>query len=325
MKAILTGAAGFIGFHTSQRLLQDGWEVVGVDNLNPYYAVSLKEDRLSYLKNHAKFRFIKADIADAARLNAALAPDLDADIIIHLAAQAGVRYSIENPASYVNANVQGQVTLFELARKMTKNVPVVYASSSSVYGANSKIPFAESDPVDSPVSVYAATKRAGELLAGSYRHVHEIYSTGLRFFTVYGPWGRPDMAPWLFTASLLANDPIQVFNHGKMKRDFTYIDDIIDGIMGAIGHIIDKPEATSPVYNLGNNQPIELSAFIQAIEKATGCKAKQEFKPMPPADVPVTYADIDLAQKDFGFQPKISIDEGMKRFVAWFQDYGKKL
>lgn len=325
MKAILTGAAGFIGFHTASRLLQNGWQVVGIDNLNPYYAVSLKEDRLAYLKNHADFRFIKADISDAAMINKALAADLDVDVIIHLAAQAGVRYSIENPASYVNANVQGQVTMFELACKTAKKVPVVYASSSSVYGANTKIPFSENDAVDHPVSVYAASKRAGELLAGSYRYVHKIKSAGLRFFTVYGPWGRPDMAPWLFTDALLAGRPIDVFNHGKMKRDFTYIDDIVDGVMGVIRHILEKPDETAPIYNLGNNKPIELSAFIHAIEKATGCKAQQHFKPMPPADVPVTYADISLAGRDFGFSPKISIDEGMERFVTWFRGYEKSV
>lgn len=321
MKAIVTGAAGFIGFHAAARLLEEGWQVVGIDNVNDYYQVELKEKRLSNLEGRDGFRFARADISDAAALDAAIGADRDADVIVHLAAQAGVRYSIENPAAYVTANVLGQVTIFEAALKLEKRPPVVYASSSSVYGANEKIPFSESDPVDHPVSVYAATKRSAELLAASYRHVHKLPSAGLRFFTVYGPYGRPDMAPWLFTAAILKGEPIRVFNNGAMQRDFTFIDDIVSGITGAVKRILDRPDDTAPVYNLGNNRPVMLNDFIAAIEKATGREAIRRPEPMPPADVPRTYADIALAARDLGFNPKTTLDEGIPLFVEWFRAY----
>lgn len=318
MKAIVTGSAGFIGFHVSARLLDMGWQIKGIDNLNAYYDVGLKQKRLAHLLENSAFSFECADVADQAVLTTAIGNDEDADIIIHLAAQAGVRYSIENPLAYVSANVAGQVAVFEAARKMPKVPPVVYASSSSVYGTNTKVPFAESDSVDHPVSVYAATKRSGELLAYSYHHIHGIRNTGLRFFTVYGPWGRPDMAPWLFTDAIMAGRSIKVFNHGDMMRDFTYIDDIVDGVIGAARRILIRDNTIEPVYNLGNNQPVKLGDFIAEIEKATGKRAEKQMLPMPPADVPVTYADITLGMRDLGFAPKVSIDQGIKRFVDWF-------
>lgn len=321
MKAIVTGAAGFIGFHTARRLLREGWQVVGIDDLNAYYPVELKETRLSALQGQTNFRFARADIADATALKAAIGADADADIIVHLAAQAGVRYSIENPSAYVSANVQGQVTVFEQALTMPRRPPVVYASSSSVYGANEKMPFSESDAVDRPVSVYAATKRAGELLAHSYAQVHGLPSTGLRFFTVYGPYGRPDMAPWLFTSAILKGEPIRVFNNGQMARDFTYIDDIVSGVMGAVKRILDRPSDVAPVYNLGNSSPVALNDFIAEIEKATGRQAIKKLEPMPPADVPRTYADIALAARDLGFAPVTPLAQGIPLFVEWFRGY----
>ena len=321
MKAIVTGAAGFIGFHTARRLLREGWQVVGIDDLNAYYPVELKETRLSALQGQTNFRFARADIADAAALKAAIGADADADIIVHLAAPAGVRYSIENPSAYVSANVQGQVTVFEQALTMPKRPPVVYASSSSVYGANERMPFSESDAVDRPVSVYAATKRAGELLAHSYAQVHGLPSTGLRFFTVYGPYGRPDMAPWLFTSAILKGEPIRVFNNGQMARDFTYIDDIVSGVVGAVNRILDRPSDVAPVYNLGNSSPVALNDFIAEIEKATGRQAIKKLEPMPPADVPRTYADIALAARDLGFAPVTPLAQGIPLFVEWFRGY----
>ena len=321
MKAIVTGAAGFIGYHTAARLLDEGWQVIGIDNLNDYYQVDLKETRLAKLQTYEGFRFSQADIADTEAFNASIGQDRDADVIVHLAAQAGVRYSIENPAAYVSANVMGQVTVFETALKLDKRPPVVYASSSSVYGANQKIPFSESDAVDHPVSVYAATKRSGELLAFSYKHVHGLYSTGLRFFTVYGPFGRPDMAPWLFTSAILKGEPIRVFNNGEMQRDFTFVNDIVSGVLGAVKRILEQPHNTAPVYNLGNNRPVMLNDFIAAIEKACGKEAIRKLEPMPAADVPRTYADITLASRDLCFSPQTTLDEGIPLFVEWFRGY----
>ncbi|MEP7457138.1 SDR family NAD(P)-dependent oxidoreductase [Phyllobacterium sp. SB3] len=321
MKAIVTGAAGFIGFHVASRLVSEGFDVLAIDNLNDYYPVALKEARVSVLQGKSDNRFVHADITNPHDLAAAIANDLDADIIVHLAAQAGVRYSVENPAAYVDANVQGQVTVFEQACKMSKRPPIVYASSSSVYGANKKVPFAESDPVDQPVSVYAATKRSAELLAHSYRHVHKIASTGLRFFTVYGPYGRPDMAPWLFTDAILRGEPIKVYNHGNMERDFTFIDDIVNGVYAAVRRILSNPDETAPIYNLGNNKPVALMRFIEILEKACGREAIKKFEPMPPADVARTYADIGLASRDLGFAPTVELEDGLPLFVEWFRGY----
>ena len=323
MKAIVTGAAGFIGFHVAKRLLDDGWHVIGIDNMNGYYNPQLKQDRLNSLPVHDNFRFAKADIAAPDQLAAAIGDDVDADIIIHLAAQAGVRYSIENPFSYVHSNVTGQVAIFEQALKMKQKIPVVYASSSSVYGGNRKIPFSESDRVDEPVSVYASTKRMAELLAHSYRHIHNLRSTGLRFFTVYGPWGRPDMAPWLFTDAILHERPIKLFNYGNMMRDFTYIDDIVSGVVGASRRILDANCTIEPFYNLGNNRPSKLQDFVSLIEKWTAIPAIKQLEAMPAADVPMTYADITLAERDFGFSPKTSLDEGLCKFISWFKTYHK--
>ena len=321
MKAILTGAAGFIGYHTARRLLDAGWQVVGIDNLSAYYSVALKEARLAQLLAREGVRFAKVDIADQSALRAAIGADDDADIVIHLAAQAGVRYSIENPAAYVSSNVMGQVSVFETALQLKKRPPIVYASSSSVYGANEKIPFSESDPVNQPVSIYAATKRAGELLAYSYRHVHGLASTGLRFFTVYGPYGRPDMAPWLFTDAILKGEPIRVFNNGAMQRDFTFVGDIVSGVVAAANRILATPNDIEPIYNLGNNRPVMLNDFIAAIERATGRTAIRKNEPMPAADVPRTYADIRLAARDLGFDPKTTLDTGIPLFVEWFRGY----
>lgn len=323
MKAIVTGAAGFVGFYTTKALLQQGWSVIGIDNLNDYYSVKLKQARLQQIGNTPSFRFIKADIADHYEFNDAVGKEKDVDVIVHLAAQAGVRYSIENPSAYVKANVEGQIRIFEQALQFASRPPVVYASSSSVYGANTKVPFSEEDRVDKPVSVYAATKRSGELLAHSYAHVHGLKTTGLRFFTVYGPWGRPDMAPWIFTDSVLSDKPIKLFNYGKMQRDFTYIDDIVAGVIAAIHRILTKPDETELLYNLGNNQPVELLDFLSAIEQATGKKARTELQPMPPADVLRTYADISRATRDLNFKPTTMIIDGMQKFVEWFKDYKK--
>lgn len=321
MKAVVTGVAGFIGYHVASRLLARGDHVVGVDNLNDYYSVPLKEARLVRLENQAGFRFARADVSREDDLSAALGDAADADVVIHLAAQAGVRYSIENPLAYVDANVRALVVVFEQALKMKTRPPVVYASSSSVYGGNTKVPFSETDRVDDPVSVYAATKRAGELIAHSYAHVHGLASTGLRFFTVYGPFGRPDMAPWLFADAILRGEPISVFNHGNMARDFTFIDDIAAGAVAAVDRIMAKPAETAPVYNLGNSRPVALLDFIAEIEKATGREAIKRFKDMPAADVERTAADISLAARDLGFEPKTSLDVGIPVFVEWFRGY----
>lgn len=321
MKAIVTGVAGFIGFSISKELLRQGYEVIGLDNLNNYYAVELKKARLEKIKDNSSFRFFKADISNERELHEAVGHEKDVDVIVHMAAQAGVRYSIENPSAYVTANVEGMVRIFEQALNLTSRPPVVYASSSSVYGANKKVPFSEEDRVDDPVSVYAATKRAGELLARSYSHVHKLKTAGLRFFTVYGPWGRPDMAPWLFTDAILSERVIKLFNYGNMQRDFTYIDDIVRGVMGVVKNIIKEPEKVADIYNLGNNQPVKLMEFVAAIEKATGKKALTKLCPMPPADVEKTYADISRAERDLAFYPKMSIADGMEKFVSWFKTY----
>ena len=319
MKILLTGAAGFIGYHTAQRLLERGDAVVGVDNLSDYYSVELKKARLDRLAAFDRFRFAEADIADPAGLAAAAGSE-GFDAIVHLAAQAGVRYSIENPFPYVETNVAGQVAIFEQAVRLGR-IPVVFASSSSVYGANEKIPFAETDRVDSPVSVYAATKRAGELLAHAYGETRGVASTGLRFFTVYGRYGRPDMAPWLFTDAILKGEPIQVFNSGEMERDFTHVSDIAAGVVAATDRILARPDATEAIYNLGNNNPVRLLDFVAALERATGRQAQLDMRPKPAGDVVRTYADIALAARDLGFRPAVPLDEGLADFVEWFRAY----
>ena len=315
---LVTGAAGFIGAAVCQALIERGNAVLGIDNLSDYYDVSLKEARLARLKSNKFFSFRKADIADK---DAILALGVEGFTgIVHLAAQPGVRYSLENPYAYVSANVMGQAVMLELARASAGLKHFVYASSSSVYGANKKTPFAVGDAVDHPNSLYAATKRADELFGHTYAHLYGIPCTGLRFFTVYGPWGRPDMAPMLFAKAITAGEPIKVFNHGEMWRDFTYVDDIVAGVLKAL----DRPATGTPphaLYNLGNNKSEKLTDFIAAIEKALGKKAEKIMLPMQPGDVPATYADIDASQRDLGFAPTTPISAGIPKFIAWFKDY----
>jgi UDP-glucuronate 4-epimerase len=321
MAVLLTGAAGFIGFHCAQRLLAKGESVFGIDNLNNYYDVKLKEARLAQLQAHKNFTFLKLDIADR-DATAKLLKEAPASIthVLHLAAQAGVRYSLENPQAYIDSNITGHINLLEFARARKGLQHFVYASSSSVYGGNTKVPFSVTDTVDMPLSIYAATKRAGELMAKTYSHLFSIPATGLRFFTVYGPWGRPDMAAYLFSQKIIAGTPIPVFNHGNMQRDFTYIDDIVDGVMA----VLTRPPATKPahrVYNLGNAHPEKLMDFIGAIEQNLGRKAVYDMQPLQPGDVPATFADISESARDLGFTPKIGMKEGIARFIAWYKSY----
>ena len=334
MKILVTGAAGFIGMSTTLRLLARGDEVVGIDNLNDYYEVSLKEARLARLTGHTNFRFIKMDIADRPAM-AQLFDSEKFDRVIHLAAQAGVRYSIKNPNAYVDSNLVGFVNILEGCRH-NKVAHLVYASSSSVYGGNTKMPFSEHDSVDHPVSLYAATKKANELMAHTYSHLYNLPTTGLRFFTVYGPWGRPDMSPFLFAGAMLAGKPIDVFNHGNMQRDFTHIDDIVEGVIRTMDRVAEvNPEyqsdtadpATSHapyrVFNIGNNDPVQLLDFIGAIESALGITAEKRFLPMQDGDVPATYADTQLLNEWVGFAPSTPIQQGVDNFVAWYRDYYK--
>ncbi|HEX6529019.1 MAG TPA: NAD-dependent epimerase [Burkholderiales bacterium] len=315
MKVLLTGAAGFIGMHSAQRLLARGDEVIGVDNLNPYYPVQLKKDRLAQLK-HPKLRFHELDIADAAALRR-LFENEKPERVLHLAAQAGVRYSLENPAAYIQTNLVGFANLLECCRAHAPQ-NLVYASSSSVYGSNQELPWSESQNVDHPVSLYAATKKSNELMAHVYSHLYGLNSTGLRFFTVYGPWGRPDMSPMIFANAIVQGKPIPVFNHGDMQRDFTYVDDIVEGTL----RVLDKPTRYA-VYNIGNHQPVNLLDYIAALERAFGKEAKLEMKPMQPGDVKATYADTSALQKAVGFAPSTPLDTGLARFADWFKQYYK--
>jgi UDP-glucuronate 4-epimerase len=327
MTTLVTGAAGFIGYHVARALLERGESVVGIDNLNPYYDPRLKQDRLAELAKLGSFRFEKLDFADAGALEAGLA-GAEFDRIVHLGAQAGVRYSLENPHAYVTANLVGQINLLELARARNSR-HFVYASSSSVYGGNTSLPFRVEDRVDHPVSLYAATKRADELMSETYAHLFRLPMTGLRFFTVYGPWGRPDMAMWIFTRKILAGEPIEVFNHGRMRRDFTYIDDIVAGVLAC--HDAPPPDdgekkaggslAPHRLYNIGNSRSEELTRLIALIETACGRKAELEMRPLQPGDVPETYADISAIQADLGFAPTTPIDVGVPRFVDWYREY----
>jgi UDP-glucuronate 4-epimerase len=322
---LITGSAGFIGYHLSKRLLEDGCRVTGIDNITPYYDVSLKEARLEIL---APFK----DLSDREALEKIFNSNRF-DVVVNLAAQAGVRYSLENPLAYVDANIVGFVNLLECCRH-NKVEHLVFASSSSVYGANTKMPFSVHQNVDHPVSLYAASKKTNELMAHTYSHLFGLPCTGLRFFTVYGPWGRPDMALFLFTKAILEQKPINVFNHGKMQRDFTFIDDIIEGVVEVMGRLPepdptwngDNPDpgtsyARYKLYNIGNNNPIDLMEFIAIIEKVLGQKAKKKFLDLQPGDVVATYADIDDLAVDVGFKPRTSIETGIKRFVEWFKDY----
>jgi UDP-glucuronate 4-epimerase len=318
---IVTGAAGFIGSHVAAALLDRGDAVVGIDNLNPYYDVRLKEARLARLKGREGFVFEHADIADKDAIGAIVGRHAGTRGVIHLAAQAGVRYSLENPYAYADANVMGQVVMLEAARRLPKLERLVYASSSSVYGGNDKLPFAVEDRVDRPVSLYAATKRAGELIAECYAGLWGLDLVGLRFFTVYGPWGRPDMAAFLFTRAMLEGKPIDVFNEGRMKRDFTYIDDIVAGILASLDTAPAAGAARHRVYNLGNHRPEELTDFIAIIEKALGITAKKNLLPMQKGDVPATFADIETTRRDLGWAPTTPLSEGLPRFVKWYREY----
>lgn len=347
MKILITGTAGFIGFHLANHLLERGDEVVGLDNINNYYDVSLKIGRLEEagiernkiackeLIQSSKFpnyRFIQLKLEDNAALHKLFEQE-QFDVVCHLAAQAGVRYSLKNPAAYISSNIQGFANILECCRHYEIK-HLVYASSSSVYGLNSKVPFSTSDNVDHPVSLYAATKKSNELMAHTYSHLFQVPTTGLRFFTVYGPWGRPDMAYFLFTKAILKDEPIKVFNHGKMSRDFTYIGDIVEGVT----LVIDRPpqgnadwQETTPnpasskapyrVYNIGNNSPVPLMAFIEAIEKELGKAAQKELLPMQPGDVESTYADVSGLMADFGYKPKTSVQEGIHQFMEWYRGY----
>ena len=313
MKVLVTGAAGFIGMHCAQKLLERGDEVIGLDNFSPYYSVRLKKDRLARLK-HPRFAFSELDIADAGSLNT-LFEKHEPEAVLHLAAQAGVRYSLENPQSYVQTNLVGFANLLEACRHHPPR-HLVFASSSSVYGNNPNLPWSESHNVDHPVSLYAATKKANELMAHTYSHLYGLHTTGLRFFTVYGPWGRPDMSAMLFASAILQGKPIQVFNHGNMQRDFTYIDDIVEGTI----RVLDRPTKYA-VFNIGNHQPVALLDYIAALERAFGKEAVLEMKPMQPGDVNATYADTSALRAAVGFAPSTPLDTGLARFAEWFKSY----
>ncbi len=329
---LVTGAAGFIGFHLANRLAAEGYAVTGIDNLSPYYDVGLKRARLEKLDKFENFIFKQLDLARGNPLKR-LFESAQYDVVINLAAQAGVRYSLKNPHAYVESNLVGFVNVLECCRHNDVK-QLVFASSSSVYGANTKMPFSVHHNVDHPVSLYAATKKANELMAHTYSHLYNLPCTGLRFFTVYGPWGRPDMALFLFTKAILEGKPIAVFNHGRMQRDFTYIDDIIEGVVRVMGKIPtadpkwhgDSPDPGSSytcykIYNIGNSNPVQLDHFIELIEKALGKKAKKEFMDLQPGDVPATYADVDDLVNDVGFKPATSLGEGIQRFVEWYKVY----
>ncbi|MBZ5523751.1 MAG: NAD-dependent epimerase [Acidobacteriia bacterium] len=333
-KVLLTGCAGFIGFHVANRLLQLGYEVQGLDNLNLFYNEGLKDARLAILRKQTRFHFVHAELAKLAVI-AELFQRNEFDAVVHLAAQAGVRYSLENPHLYIQSNVAGFVNLIEEARKK-KLAHFVFASSSSVYGANRKIPFSEQDNVDHPISLYAATKKSDELIAHVYAHLYSLPVTGLRFFTVYGPWGRPDMAIFKFCKAIYEGTPIDVFNNGQMRRDFTYIDDIVEGVVRVLerppapgaeaGQEPDISPGVSPyyrIYNIGNNQPVELLKLIQVLEEKIGKKAVIRWLPIQPGDVPVTYADIDGLSREVGYRPHTPIEEGISRFVDWYREHYK--
>jgi len=332
MNILVTGAAGFIGFHLSANLLSRGINVIGYDNLNNYYDVELKRNRLKQLANYSNFNFVKSSLENKEKL-LQVVKENKVEIIVHLAAQAGVRYSLINPQAYIDSNIVGFMNVLEACRHL-KVEHLIYASSSSVYGANTKMPFSVHHNVDHPVSLYAATKKANELMAHTYSHLYGLPTTGLRFFTVYGPWGRPDMALFVFTKAILAGEPIKVFNNGKMRRDFTYIDDVIEAVV----RLLDKKPEPNPnwsgdapdpgssyapykIYNIGNNKPVELDYFISVLEEKLGKKAIKEYLPLQPGDVPETYADVDDLMRDVGFRPHTPIEEGIGKFVEWYKDY----
>ena len=333
-KILITGAAGFIGFHLSRRLINEGYQVTGLDNINDYYDVNLKKARLSILKGIPGFSFKKIDLKEKSKIDQ-LFRDSEFDYVVNLAAQAGVRYSLENPYAYIESNIDGFLNILEASRQYPVK-HLVFASSSSVYGANTKMPFSVHDNVDHPISLYAASKKANELMAHTYASLYKIPVTGLRFFTVYGPWGRPDMALFLFTKAIFEDKTIDVYNHGKMKRDFTYIDDIVEGIVRLIPKFPeadplwsgDHPDPSSSfapyrIYNIGNNSPVELMKFIETIERCAGKKAFKNFMDIQKGDVPATYADVDDLMNDVGFRPNTSIEDGVKAFVDWYREFYK--
>jgi UDP-glucuronate 4-epimerase len=332
MKILVTGAAGFIGSAVSKKLLERGEEVVGIDNLNDYYAVSLKQDRLKALEPFEQFSFKKLDLADRSAMEL-LFKEEAFERVVHLGAQAGVRYSIDNPHAYMDSNILGTMNVLEGCRH-NKVAHLVYASSSSVYGANETMPFSVHDNVDHPLSLYAATKKSNELMAHTYSHLYKLPTTGLRFFTVYGPWGRPDMAPIKFAKAISEGKAIDVYNYGKHRRDFTYIDDIVSGTILAMDNVVtgneqwsgiapDPGSSKAPwrVYNIGNSEPVELMTFIETLEKYLGVEAQKNMLPMQPGDVEATYADVRALQKETGYQPSVSIDQGIKQFIEWFKNY----
>ena len=322
---LVTGAAGFIGYHLCRRLLSVGATVTGIDNLNDYYDPALKQARLDQLREFPAFTFRRLDLADRAGMETLFA-ELRPACVVHLAAQAGVRYSVDHPHVYIESNIMGFLNILEGCRH-TGVKHLVYASSSSVYGLNSKMPFSVADRTDRPASLYGATKKANELMAHSYSHLYGIPATGLRFFTVYGPWGRPDMATFLFTRAILAGKPISLFNHGKMKRDFTYIDDIIEGIVRVMGNVPVRPQPGLPpcrVYNIGNENPVELERFVQILEEQLGKKAVIEYLPMQAGDVVATYADVQDLTADVGFHPVTSPETGLRNFIEWYREYYKQ-
>jgi UDP-glucuronate 4-epimerase len=329
---LVTGAAGFIGFHVAQRLLQSGQPVLGLDNLNDYYDPILKEARLRILRNDPNFSFIKLDLADRSGMKALFA-EHRFEVVIHLAAQAGVRYSIDNPHAYADANLEGFTNVLEGCRHNDCR-HLLFASSSSVYGANTKVPFSVHDNVDHPISLYAASKKANELMAHAYSHLYRIPATGLRFFTVYGPWGRPDMAMYIFAKAISEGQPIKLFNHGNMQRDFTYVDDVVEGVVRLIerppagqamagGAVPDPGSSSAPwrIFNIGNNRPEPLMRIVAILEQQFGRTAAKEMQPMQPGDVPATYADVDDLVREVGFRPSTSIEDGIARFAAWYRDY----
>ena len=329
---LVTGVAGFIGFHLAKYLLDREIHVVGLDNVNDYYSVQLKRDRLAQLQDHDRFDFVEADLVQRESVDQVFS-EYKFDRVVHLAAQVGVRYSVTHPRAYTDSNIVGFINILEGCRH-AKVPHLTYTSSSSVYGANTQMPFSVHQNVDHPLSIYAATKKANELMAHTYSHLYKLPTTGLRFFTVYGPWGRPDMALFLFTKAILAGEPIDVFNHCKMQRDFTYVDDIVEGVYRTSEQIAepntewsskspDPGSSSAPyrLYNIGNNQPVELSRFIETIEQALGTKAQRNLLPMQPGDVPATYADIGALEDAVGFRPSTTIEEGVSRFVDWYRDY----
>ena len=329
---LVTGAAGFIGFHVALRLLDRGDRVIGLDNVNDYYDVRLKQARLAQLAPHERFHFVKLDLSNRRGMQDLFAGE-SIRRVVHLAAQAGVRYSLANPHAYTESNIEGFINILEGCR-LSNIEHLVYASSSSVYGGNTHMPFSTHDNVDHPVSLYAATKKANELMAHCYAHLYQLPCTGLRFFTVYGPWGRPDMALFIFTKAILEGKPIEIFNEGRMKRDFTYVDDIVEGVIRTLDHPAkadptwsgDRPtpetsSAPARIYNIGNHRPVALQHFIEVLERALGKKAEKKLMPLQPGDVPATYADIDDLTRDVGFKPTTSIEDGIPRFVKWYREF----